>query len=193
MLTKKKVIISLIFYMIVLFWIISLKMNMEQAVFECMYYFGQFDLKDRFMITLNTFKFEKIFSDGTDFLVNTVFFMPLGAYFFELMKKQRFIKGLGIAFLLTLLLETFQLLTTVGFFTLSDLVSNTLGYVVGYLIYFLLNKLLNRKTINIIFNVFTIFFILLSIYGIINTIINIEIYNLDYHLRDYIILKYHTN
>ena len=110
--------------------------------------------------------------------------MPVGVYCFELIKKHRFLKGLGIAFLLTLLLETIQLITTVGYFTFNDLVSNTLGYVIGYLIYFLMNKFLNRKVIYHIFNVFTVFFIVLSIYGIVNTIVHIEIYDLDYHLNN---------
>ena len=184
MITKKRVVISLIFYIIVLVWIISFKMNMEQAIFECMYYFGQFDLKERFMISLTTFKFEGLFNDWKDVLVNMCFFMPFGVYCFELIKKHKFLKGLGIAFLITLLLETIQLITTVGYFTFNDLVSNTLGYVFGYLIYFLMNKFLNRKVICQIFNVFTVFFIALSIYGVINTIVHIEIYDLDYHFNN---------
>ena len=183
MLTKKKVILSLIFYMIVLVWIISFKMNMEQAIFECMYYFGQFTLKERFMISLTTFKFEGLFNDWKDVIVNMCFFMPVGVYCFELIKKNKFIKGLGIALLLTLLLETIQLLTTVGYFTFNDLVSNTLGYVIGYLIYYLLNKFLSKKAVYYIFTAFTVFFIALSIYGIVNTIVHIEIYDLDYHLN----------
>ena len=184
MITKKRVVVSLIFYIIVLVWIISFKMNMEQAIFECMYYFGQFELKERFMISLTTFKFEGLFNDWKDVLVNMCFFMPLGVYCFELIKKHKFIKGLGIAILLTLLLEIVQLLTTVGYFTFNDLVSNTLGYIIGYLLYFLMNKFLNRKVICQIFNVFTLFFIALSIYGVINTIVHIEIYDLDYHIKN---------
>ena len=121
MITRKRVFISCLFYVIVLVWIISFKMNMEQAIFECMYYFGQFDLKERFMISLTTFKFEGLFNDWKDVLVNMCFFMPVGVYCFELIKKHRFLKGLGIAFLLTLLLETIQLITTVGYFTFNDL------------------------------------------------------------------------
>jgi glycopeptide antibiotics resistance protein len=108
--------------------------------------------------------------------------MPLGVYCFELMKKHSFLKGLGIAFLLTLVLETVQLITTVGYFTFNDLVSNTLGYVIGYLIYFLMNRLLNKKVIFYIFNAFTVFFAVLATYGVVNTLINIEIYSLDYYL-----------
>ena len=68
MITRKRVFISCLFYVIVLIWIISFKMNMEQAIFECMYYFGQFDLKERFMISLTTFKFEGLFNDWKDVL-----------------------------------------------------------------------------------------------------------------------------
>ena len=181
MITKKRVIVSLIFYMIVLIWIISFKMNMEQPIFECMYYFGQFTLKERFMISLSTFKFEGLFNDWKDVLVNMCFFMPLGVYCFELIKKHKFIKGLGIAILLTLLLEIVQLFTTVGYFTFSDLVSNTLGYIIGYFLYLLLNKLLKQKIMYYVFTVFTIFFIVLATYGIVNTIIHIEIYSLEYY------------
>lgn len=177
MLTKKRILISLIFYLLVLIWIISLKMNMKDAVFGCMDYFKQFTLQERFKISLSTFRLSKIIFDA-DFLVNICFFMPLGAYCFELIKKNKFIKGLFIAILLTISFEIVQLITTIGFFTFNDLVSNTLGYILGYLIYLFLNKIFNRKIIFYIFNVFTIFFIALTMFGIINTIINIEIYSL---------------
>ena len=96
MLTKKRILISLIFYLLVLIWIISLKMNMKDAVFGCMDYFKQFTLQERFKISLSTFRLSKIIFDA-DFLVNICFFMPLGAYCFELIKKNKFIKGLFIA------------------------------------------------------------------------------------------------
>lgn len=181
MITKKRVIVSLIFYMIVLIWIISFKMNMEQPIFECMYYFGQFSILERLNMTFSVFDLSKLFDDWKDFLVNMCFFLPLGVYCYELIKKHKFIKGLMIAFLLSLVLELVQLLTTVGFFTINDLVSNTLGYVVGYFLYLLLNKLLKPKVMYYIFNIFTIFFIALATYGIINTIIHIEIYSLEYY------------
>lgn len=185
MLTKKKVILSLIFYMIVLVWIISFKMNMEQGIFECMYYFSKFSLKERFMMSLSTFKFEGLFNDWKDVLVNMCFFMPLGVYCYELLKNKKFIKGLGIAIFLTLTFETIQMITTVGYFTFSDLVSNTLGYVSGYFIYLLLNRILGKKVMYYVFNTFTVFFIALSIYGIVNTIINYRFYDLSYQIEHY--------
>ena len=69
----------------------------------------------------NLIEFEGLFNDWKDVLVNVCFFMPVGVYCFELIKKHRFLKGIGIAFLLTLILETIQLITTVGYFTFNDL------------------------------------------------------------------------
>ena len=172
MLTRKKTILSLIFYFLVLVWIISFKMNMKQAVFECMYIFSKYEVKERFMISIRAFNFLKMLQDK-DFYMNICVFMPFGVYCAELLKKNKFIKGLIIAFFLSLLLETIQLLTTIGFFTINDLISNTLGYIVGYFTYLLLKKLLNKKIMYVIFIVFSVFFVVLSIYVIINTILNI--------------------
>ena len=36
---------------------------------------------------------------------------------------------------------------------------------------------------NYIFTIVTLFFVVLAIYGVVNTIINIEIYSLDYYLK----------
>lgn len=179
MLTKRRVIFSLIFYLIVLIWIIAFKMNMEQGIFECMYYFKDYTIPERFQMTIGAFRIEKLLND-IDFYVNVVFFMPLGVYCFELIKKHSFIKGLVIAFLTTLTFETVQLLTTVGFFTFNDLIANTLGFVLGYFIYILLNKLLGRRVMYYVFCAFTVFFICLSVYGIINTAANIRLYDIDY-------------
>ena len=182
MITRKRAFISCLFYMICLVWIISFKMNMETPIFECMYYFGQFTIEERLAMTFSTFKLSELIN-GIDFFVNMCFFMPVGVYCFELLKKHKFIKGLGIAFLLSLIFEIIQLFTTVGFFTINDLVSNTLGFVIGYLLYLLLNKLLSKKTMYYIFNIATIFFIVLAMYGVVNTVANIEIYSLDYYLK----------
>lgn len=75
---------------------------------------------------------------------NIVIFMPFG--FFEALasRHRSFWWTLVDGFLLSLLVETFQLISKVGRFDVDDLILNTSGVVIGYLI-FLICNVLRRK------------------------------------------------
>ena len=68
--------------------------------------------------------------------LNVLLFMPLG-YLFPLsfLKIVRWWKMLLLGFLFSLLIETVQLITRLGWFDASDLLHNTFGALIGYWIY----------------------------------------------------------
>ena len=68
--------------------------------------------------------------------LNVLLFMPLG-YLFPLSfsKVDRWWKMLFLGFLFSLLIETVQLITRLGWFDASDLLHNTFGALIGYWIY----------------------------------------------------------
>ena len=68
--------------------------------------------------------------------LNVLLFMPLG-YLIPLSysKINRWWKVLLLGFTFSLLIETVQLITRLGWFDTSDLLHNTLGAVMGYWIY----------------------------------------------------------
>jgi glycopeptide antibiotics resistance protein len=76
--------------------------------------------------------------------LNVLLFMPLG-YLIPLSfsKVDRWWQVLLIGFLFSLLIETVQLITRLGWFDASDLLHNTLGALIGYWIYC---KWLREKT-----------------------------------------------
>ena len=77
-------------------------------------------------------------------VLNVLLFMPLGYLLpVSIRRFNRWWQVLSIGFLFSLLIETVQLLTRLGWFDASDLLHNTLGALIGYWIYC---KWLREKT-----------------------------------------------
>lgn len=72
---------------------------------------------------------------------NIFIFIPLG--FFEPMasKRRSFLGTIVDGFLLSLVVEVFQLISKVGRFDVDDLILNTLGVVIGYIIFLICNAI----------------------------------------------------
>ena len=72
---------------------------------------------------------------------NVLVFVPLG--FFEPMasKKRNFFATVTDGFLLSLVVEIFQLVSKVGRFDIDDLILNTSGVVIGYLFFLVCNAI----------------------------------------------------
>lgn len=78
---------------------------------------------------------------------NVIAFMPLGFFLPQISKKK--INGFQIVFscfLVSLLVETLQLVSKLGSFDVDDLLLNTLGGLLGYIVYLIFHKLAKRKT-----------------------------------------------
>jgi len=179
---KKYVLLSLFIYLIVLIWIIAFKMNMKQAIFECMYTFSKCSIGQRFNVAINSFNLVKGLAN-LDFYVNILLFIPLGFYTIILFERRSFIIGFIFSSFLTLSFEIIQLFTAIGFYSFLDIISNILGFILGYIIFIYLKRIIKDNILNRFFIIFTILLILIASYGIINTIINIDIYSLSSYTR----------
>ena len=80
----------------------------------------------------------------TNLFGNIVIFLPFG-FFMPMASKYRSFWATAVNSLaLSLLVETFQLLTKVGCFDVDDLVLNTLGGILGYITFMICNTIRRR-------------------------------------------------
>ena len=80
-------------------------------------------------------------------LINFVMLMPVGFLLPIIINtKHKFLITMALSLLLTVFIETMQLITKCGSFEIDDIINNFVGAVIGMLIYMLLNKIIqNRK------------------------------------------------
>ena len=79
-------------------------------------------------------------------LINFVMLMPVGFLLPVVIKaKHKYIITLALSLLLTVFIETMQLITKCGSFEIDDIINNFIGAVLGMLIYALCSKLLKSK------------------------------------------------
>ena len=84
------------------------------------------------------------FATFTNLFGNIVIFLPFG-FFMPMASKYRSFWATAVNSLaLSLLVETFQLLTRVGCFDVDDLVLNTLGGILGYITFMICNTIRRR-------------------------------------------------
>ena len=84
------------------------------------------------------------FATFTNLFGNIVIFLPFG-FFMPMASKYRSFWATAVNSLaLSLLVETFQLLTKVGCFDVDDLVLNTLGGILGYITFMICNTIRRR-------------------------------------------------
>lgn len=78
----------------------------------------------------------------TNLFGNVIAFMPFGFFVPILRGKDRRPGRMAfLTFLLSLTIETIQLLARVGSFDVDDLILNTLGGILGYFLFYILNKI----------------------------------------------------
>ena len=82
-----------------------------------------------------------LFFMDSEILANVWLFIPLGAILYKLFHMWEMI---ALPVVITLLIETTQLILDIGAFELSDLIANTLGGVIGIMVCYLLEPLVNR-------------------------------------------------
>jgi glycopeptide antibiotics resistance protein len=109
-------------------------------------------------------------------MLNVFIFIPFGILVPLLRGRTAPITNTVLAALSTLSIESLQLILAIGYFTYSDLIFNTLGAVLGIIIYAVFVKRMKedqKKKALIFLNGLAI---AVSIFAIINTALNIEIY-----------------
>lgn len=180
-------ILLFIIYLLILTWIITFKCNSYIGIMDSYLFMKDKSTIDRFLYSILPFKNHVDHSIGQSFfglfyqdILNIIVFVPFGLFLSSFLKKNIFVKVLISSFMLSLLYEGIQLITIIGFYDTTDLITNTLGGCIGYLIFRLLNPHQNNITKLKIFNILMIIIITISlpivIYSIINTIKNIDLY-----------------
>ena len=79
-------------------------------------------------------------------LINFVMLMPVGFLLPVVIKaKHKYLITMALSLLLTVFIETMQLITKCGSFEVDDIINNFIGAVLGMLVYALCSKLLKSK------------------------------------------------
>jgi glycopeptide antibiotics resistance protein len=164
----------LVFYVIILLWITLLKCNQRTPIYELKIFLGSMTVTERFVYATSHFTLK----DGTisEMILNVFIFIPFGVFIPLLKGRTAPIFTTAIALLSTLLIECLQLLLCFGWFTYSDLILNTAGAVLGIIIYFYFVKRIKEEHINTALKILNGFGAAISVFAIINTVLNIEIY-----------------
>ena len=79
-------------------------------------------------------------------LINFVMLMPVGFLLPVIINaKHKFLITMALSLLLTVFIETMQLITKCGSFEIDDIINNFIGAVIGMMLYALCSKLLKSK------------------------------------------------
>ena len=79
-------------------------------------------------------------------LINFIMLIPVGFLLPIIINvKHKYLITLGLSLLLTVFIETMQLIMKCGAFEIDDIINNFVGAVIGMLLYALCSKLINRK------------------------------------------------
>lgn len=124
--TNKLTSVLFVIYLIVLFWIVVLKLNVR---------FSYGNLR-----SINLIPFSELFTlngkfDLSEMILNVVIFVPLGIYAGILFKRWDIGKNLFLFFLTSLICEVSQFILAIGAFDITDIINNTLGGLIGLMIY----------------------------------------------------------
>lgn len=124
--TNKLTSVLFVIYLIVLFWIVVLKLNVR---------FSYGNLR-----SINLIPFSELFTlngkfDLSEMILNVVIFVPLGIYAGILFKRWDIWKNLFLFFLTSLICEVSQFILAIGAFDITDIINNTLGGLIGLMIY----------------------------------------------------------
>ena len=178
---KKHFLILSIIFVLILVWGILLKMN-DLKMQNDFNYMIKLNLFERFTYSLNPF----VNNATTKLMIvlNIMAFIPFGFLVSILLNKFKIFKVLGISFGLSLIVEISQILIAFGGFSTIDLITNTFGGVIGCLIFLLCEAIIKKvKNQTVKYNLIKTFiivcyavFIPVAIFGIVNTIINIDFY-----------------
>ncbi len=144
-----------VIYLVALWWILVFKLGVRFS------YMG-----DR-SVNLIPFRELLILNSQIGFgeiIMNAVIFVPLGIYAGVLFKRWTFGKNVFLFFLISLLIEGFQFIFSVGAFDVTDIITNTTGGIIGLLIFKVIEKVFKnnlkaQKFINIVAAIGTVIMI----------------------------------
>ena len=114
--------------------------------------------------------------------LNIVIFVPVGMYITLFQRNKRIFNTYLLSLAISFLIELIQLVTLIGGFSYLDIVTNVTGGVIGYFVYRILYNEKRFHSLSIASIIVLILIAPISVFSIINTVINIEFY-IDVALR----------
>lgn len=164
--------VTFVLYLLVLFWAIALKCNMQDAVLDAKMYNQDFTLAERFQRHVLTFS-KTYFEDA---VLNVLVFIPFGMAMPFMISKRVYISTAFYCCLISIGFELLQLFNCIGRFTYIDIIHNTAGGIIGLLIYFLFHRIVREKPLKIAFIILICILVPMVIAATANTIIHIDYY-----------------
>jgi glycopeptide antibiotics resistance protein len=146
-------------------------------------YLSTFTLKERFIRGIKIIEFYKIeYEIGVIAktiildILNMLIFVPFGILITHFIKKKRVVKALLITFIISLIIELFQLYTIIGAFMLNDLLINVIGGLIGSILYIIITKNNKYNVYNILLILFIFIELIIVLYLLINFVVNLNVY-----------------
>jgi glycopeptide antibiotics resistance protein len=146
-------------------------------------YLSTFTLKERFIRGVKIIEFYKIeYEIGVIAktiildILNMLIFVPFGILITHFIKKKRVVKALLITFIISLIIELFQLYTIIGAFMLNDLLINVIGGLIGSILYIIITKNNKYNVYNILLILFIFIELIIVLYLLINFVVNLNVY-----------------
>ncbi|HUQ66690.1 MAG TPA: VanZ family protein [Flavitalea sp.] len=157
--TNKLTYILFIIYLIALFWILLFKLGVRFS------YMGNRSIN---LIPFYKSSISNGKIDVGEIILNVVIFVPLGIYAGILFKRWTTANKLFFFFIISVILESLQLILKIGAFDITDVITNTLGGIIGLMTFKAIHKLFHnsekaQKFINIIAAIGTVLMISLLI------------------------------
>lgn len=163
----------LFLYILLLFWIIALKCNMEVTISDTRFMNAGTTLIERFRMYLS---YRIFFVDFEDAFVNVMFFLPLGMVLPFIIRKHPYLNTVVWGALISIGFEVFQIVSCVGMFTYADIIFNTLGALIGAILHRALINTAKEKSLTTAFVVHILILIPVLIYAAFNTVNNLHLY-----------------
>ena len=182
---KKHFLILSIIFVLILVWGILLKMNQLHIIERDFNINIKLSIYERFIESpFNPFEVRFVGKNKITIILNLLAFIPFGFLISVLFNKFKMLKVLGISLGLSLIFEISQIFTAIGGFATNDLMCNTISGGIGCLIFLLCEAIVRKvKNQTVKYNLIKTFiivcyvvFIPIAIFGIVNTIINIDFY-----------------
>ena len=168
-----------VLYCWILAWIIALKCNDEVVITDAEFHEGM-SLWQRMEYSKGYIPLRSLFVsldnpvEIISHLLNVIIYLPMGAYLWIFFKDTK--KTLLVVALTTIAFELIQLITGLGGFDSTDLVTNFLGGWLGYLFYTKVPIKNKEKWLTIVNACMLIIFLPVGIYTFVNTIQTIPLY-----------------
>lgn len=171
---RRLVIAMLVMYAWMLIWALVFKLGNETILRNLYINLKDFTLKERILWDLVPFNYR---GEGdykkqliVDTMLNCLVMAPVGIMLCYIFKKPNVFRDAAICLVISVLIESIQLVTMLGNPATEDLITNTAGYFIGFGLYMLLFRRLSKKATVIVALVADFVFVIASIYALISTI-----------------------